>query len=194
MSASKLGKKSIGRPIVLLGMMGAGKTSVGQALAGLLSVPFFDSDTEIEAAAGCSVSQIFADYGETEFRRLEKQVIARLLDGGPCVLSLGGGAFMTEETKARVKEKALSVWLKVDRKILLERVTRNDSRPLLRGSDQKEKLERLLTEREPVYAQADLTVSCDDRPVPENAQTLLAAIQAESKSQTEPPTTPRPAT
>jgi shikimate kinase len=164
-------------PVVLIGMMGAGKTSVGRALATLLSVPYFDSDAEIEAASRCSVSQIFADYGEAEFRRMERLVIARLLGGGVCVLSLGGGAFIDEQTRRRVKSSALSVWMKVDRKLLLDRVLRHGNRPLLKGGNPEERLDRILTEREPIYAQADMTVLCDDRPVTQNARLILDAIQ-----------------
>ncbi len=165
------------RSVVLVGMMGAGKTSVGRAVAESLSVPFFDADVEIEAAAGCSVASIFADYGEAEFRRLERQVIARLLNGEPCVLSLGGGAFMDAETRGRIKESGLSVWLKVDHALLLARVLRHGDRPLLKEGDPREKMERLLSEREPVYAQADLTVLCDDRPVAQTARRVREAIE-----------------
>ena len=177
MSKSNPENFSLSRPLVLIGMMGAGKTSVGRALADLLDIPFFDADTEIEAAARCSVAQIFADYGEAEFRRMEQQVIARLLQGGMCVLSVGGGAFMNEQTRARIKELALSLWLKVDREILLKRVLRNGNRPLLKGDNPKEKFERILNEREPVYALADLTVLCDDRPVMQTAKRVHEALQ-----------------
>ena len=158
-------------------MMGAGKSSVGRALAALLSVPYADADAEIESAARCSVAQIFADYGEAEFRRMERQVIARLLNAGMCVLSLGGGAFIDSETRARVKEKALSVWIKVDRTLLLTRVLRYGNRPLLKDGDPKEKLEKILNEREPIYAEADLTILCDDRPVAHNARQIAEAVK-----------------
>lgn len=161
------------RPIVLIGMMGAGKTSIGRSLADKASLDYLDSDAEIEAAAGCSVADIFERYGESEFRRMERKVIERLLDGGACVLSLGGGAFIDEETRERVKAKALSIWIKVDREILLDRVTRHGDRPLLKGGDAKEKLWKILDAREPIYAQADLIVECDDSPVAHNAQRIL---------------------
>jgi shikimate kinase len=177
MKRSILNTFSLTKPVVLIGMMGAGKTSVGRALADLLSVPFFDSDAEIEAAAGCSVAQIFADYGEDEFRRLERQVTIRLLGGDVCVLSLGGGAFVDDETRERVKKTAFSVWIKVDRDILLKRVAHHGHRPLLKGGSPKERLEKILAERESVYAEADLTVFCDDRPVLQNAYTIMTAIQ-----------------
>ncbi|MDR3450139.1 MAG: shikimate kinase [Alphaproteobacteria bacterium] len=170
-------------PVVLIGMMGAGKSSVGRALAKLMGLPFHDADSEIEAAAGRSPQQIFEEYGEAEFRRLERQVIARLLEGPRCVLSLGGGAFMEDETRARVEEKAFSVWLKVDRDLLVERVLRHGERPMLKGGDPRERMATLLDAREPVYAGADLTVLCDDRPVAETAKRVLAAMQAGPESQ-----------
>jgi shikimate kinase len=160
-------------------MMGAGKSSIGAAVAKIIGTSFFDADVEIAAAAGCPVAQIFADYGEDEFRRLERQVIARLLRGPVCVLSLGGGAFINDETRARIKQTALSVWLKVDFDLLLQRVLRHGDRPLLKGGDPAQKLRTLLSEREPIYAQADITVLCDDRPVPETAQRVYDAICAE---------------
>ncbi|MDE1900452.1 MAG: shikimate kinase [Alphaproteobacteria bacterium] len=166
----------LARPVVLIGMMGAGKSSVGAALAHLYGAPFTDADTEIEAAAGCRIAQIFADYGEGEFRRLERQVIARLLQDEPRVLSLGGGAFINDETRARVRQSALSVWLRVEPALLLERVLRHGHRPMLQGGDPAEKLARLLAEREPVYAQADITVMCDDRPVAQTARQVYDAI------------------
>jgi shikimate kinase len=167
-------------PVVLVGMMGAGKSSVGRALARLLGLPFYDADAEIEAAAGYGVAQIFSDYGEDEFRRLERQVILRLLGQGRCVLSLGGGAFMDEGTRARILESALSVWLKVDHDLLMERVLRHGDRPLLKDGDPRKKMAALLALREPVYALADLTVLCDDRPVPQTAQRVHDAILAAS--------------
>lgn len=172
------------RPIVLIGMMGAGKTSAGKILAGLLQTPFFDSDHEIESAAGCSVAQLFFDYGEAEFRRMERKVIDRLLKAGPCVLSLGGGAYMDPQTRERLKKEAFTIWLKVDRDILLERVLRHDTRPLLRGGDPKAMLEQILAEREPVYAEADLIIPCDARPVLQNAKILKDAVLGSPAFQT----------
>lgn len=165
-------------PVALIGMMGAGKTSIGQALSQLLSVPFFDSDAEIEAAAGRTVPEIFASYGEAEFRRLERRVVSRLLNGPACLLSLGGGAFMAPDTRQELKNKAFSVWIKVEHPLLLSRVLRQGHRPLLNTEKPEEKLTALLSEREPVYALADLTVACDDRPVEENARQIIAALQA----------------
>ncbi|MFA4994407.1 MAG: shikimate kinase [Bdellovibrionales bacterium] len=178
MNKSILNNLSLTRPVVLIGMMGAGKTSVGRALAELLSVPFFDSDEEIESETGRSVAQIFSAGGEALFRRLERQVVTRLLGGGVCVLSLGGGAFMDEQTRQQIKNKAFSVWLKVDKKILMERVLKTGSRPLLQCENPGEKVEKILVAREPVYAEADLAVRCDARPVLENAQMVMAALRA----------------
>ncbi len=175
MSASKLEKFSVKKPIVLLGMMGAGKTSVGKTLADLVSIPFYDSDAEIESATGLGIPQIFAERGEPAFRSLERETVMRLLNECTCVLSLGGGAFINAETRAEIKKKAVSVWLKVDRSVLLRRVSHQGNRPLLQGNA-KENLERLLSEREPIYAQADVTVVCDDSPILENARRILAAL------------------
>lgn len=166
------------RPIVLIGMMGAGKSSVGRSLARLIDAPFTDADHEIEDAAGRRVAQIFSDYGEDEFRRLEHQIIARLLTGPVGVLSLGGGAFIHDGTRAQVKEKALSVWLKVDQTVLTERVARHGERPLLKDTNPTERIAQLLSAREPIYAQADLTVLCDNRPVAQTARAVWDAIQA----------------
>ncbi len=184
MSKSISNKFSLTKPVVLIGMMGAGKTSVGKILAELLDVPFLDADVEIEAAAGCSVVQIFSDYGEAEFRRMERQVINRLLHFGPCVLSLGGGAYMDSETRKRIKHKAFTVWIRVDQAILLERITRHDTRPLLRGGDPKEILTRILAEREPVYAEADLIMHCDTRSISQNARLIRDSLLASPAFQT----------
>jgi shikimate kinase len=182
MNKSNMEKISVTKPIILLGMMGAGKTSVGRALAKIMALPFFDADKEIEAVAGRSVSAIFADYGEPEFRRLERQVIARLMDADKCVLSLGGGAFMDEQTRAAIKSNGFSIWLKVDHALLLERVSRRGGRPMLKDGDPQEKMARLLAEREPVYAMADLTVLCDDRPVTQTAKRVWEALQRRVQS------------
>ncbi len=184
MKKSNLENFSLRKPVVLIGMMGAGKSSVGRALAEILGVPFCDADHEIIAVSNCSIAQIFADYGEEEFRRIERQVIARLLKTGTGILSVGGGAFMNTETRARIMESALSVWLKVDREILLARVLRHGERPLLKEGDPREKMMRLLDEREPVYAEANLVVDCDDRPVAQTARRVAEAIQAAPESQT----------
>jgi shikimate kinase len=147
------------RSIVLVGMMGVGKSSVGRRLAGRLSVPFVDADTEIEKAAGMTVAEIFARHGEPYFRSGEARVIARLLEGGPQVLATGGGAFMNADTRALIKVKGVSVWLHADFDVLLRRTSkRRSDRPLLQTDDPAETLRRLLAERQPTYALADLTV------------------------------------
>ena len=153
-----------GRSVVLVGMMGAGKSSIGRRLAAALDVPFLDADTEIEKAAGMSISDIFESKGEPYFRAGEARVIARLLDGGPQVLATGGGAFMNEQTRAAVRDKGVSIWLKADLEVLLRRVKRRADRPLLKDGDPAMTLERLLAERDPIYAQADLAVSSRDVP------------------------------
>jgi len=155
-----LGPKSI----VLIGLMGAGKTAVGRRLANRLDLPFIDADTEIELAAGASISEIFAEHGETYFRQGERKVIARLLQGGPQVLATGGGAFINAETRANIKARGLSVWLKADLKVLLKRVGRRGNRPLLAGGDPEKVMKKLMEERYPIYAEADVTVESRDVP------------------------------
>jgi shikimate kinase len=147
------------RSIVLVGMMGVGKSSVGRRLAARLSIPFVDADAEIEKAADMSIADIFARHGEAYFRRGEARVIARLLEGGPQVLAAGGGAFMNADTRALIKAKAVSIWLHAEFDVLLRRTSkRRNERPLLQTADPAETLRQLLIEREPIYAQADLTV------------------------------------
>src|SRR5437016_4797348 len=136
--------RKVDKTLVLVGMMGAGKTSVGRRLASALGLPFRDADTEIEAAAGCSINEIFERFGEPAFRAGERKVIARLLGDPPHILATGGGAFMDCETRARIKDSAVSIWLKANIELLLERVTRKDTRPLLRNTDNRSALERLL--------------------------------------------------
>lgn len=151
--------KQFPRPVVLVGLMGAGKTTTGRRLADRLGWTFRDSDEEVEKAAGRSVSDIFADFGETSFRDGERRVIARLLEeDGAQVIALGGGAFVNDETRALVAGRALSVWLKADIDTLMERVSRRDTRPLLQTENPRGVMERLLAERERFYAQADLHI------------------------------------
>jgi shikimate kinase len=149
------------RTVALVGMMGAGKSAVGKRLAAKLGVDFRDADQEIEAAAGCSVSEIFERFGESAFRDGERKVIARLLAQEPHVLATGGGAFVDAETRARIKEGAISIWLRVPIDTLVARVGRRDTRPLLRNGDPREILEKLLKEREPIYAEADLVIDSE---------------------------------
>lgn len=145
--------------MVMVGMMGAGKSAVGKELALLLGVPFVDSDAEIERAANASIAEIFARDGETFFRDKEARVIARLLDGAPCVLSVGGGAFLRADTREKISAQGVSVWLKADLDTLWQRVRRKDTRPLLRTADPYRTLAEMMQAREPAYACADLVVA-----------------------------------
>jgi shikimate kinase len=150
------------RTIALVGLMGVGKSSVGRRLANALDLPFRDADAEVEAAAGRSISDIFADLGEAAFREGERRVIARLLDQPPHVLATGGGAFMNPETRALIKAKAVSVWLKADLEVLARRIGRKDTRPLLAGKDPMAVLKAQAEARYPAYAEADITVETGD--------------------------------
>lgn len=149
---------------MLIGLMGAGKTAVGRRLAAKLDLPFTDADSEIELAAGQTVSEIFADYGEPYFRQGESKVIARLLQGGPQVLATGGGAFMDARTRANIKAAGICVWLKADLPVLLHRVRRRDNRPLLASGDPDKVMRELMEKRYPVYAEADITVESREIP------------------------------
>lgn len=157
-------KQALTRPLVLIGLMGAGKSSIGRRLAQVIGLPFADVDAEIEKAAGQSVADIFSHHGETGFRDGERKVMLRLLDRGPQVLAAGGGAFMDPETRAGILDKAISVWLKADLDVLMERVLRRDDRPLLQVDDPRRVMEKLMRERTPVYGQADLTVASTEGP------------------------------
>ena len=150
------------RTITLVGLMGVGKSSVGRRLANALDLPFKDADVEIEAAAGRSIPDIFAEMGEPAFREGERRVITRLLENPPHGLATGGGAFMNDETRALIKERSISVWLKADLDVLVRRVSRKDSRPLLSGKDPLAVLTELAEKRYPVYAEADITVETGD--------------------------------
>ncbi|HEY6632707.1 MAG TPA: shikimate kinase [Rhizobiaceae bacterium] len=150
------------RSIVFVGLMGAGKTAIGRKVAALLGLPFTDSDHEIESVSRMSIPDLFERYGETEFRALEQRVIVRVLENGPQVLSTGGGAFMNAQTREAIAAFGLSVWLKADVDTLLDRVSKKQNRPLLRNADPRAVLERLMAERYPVYALADVTVLTRD--------------------------------
>jgi shikimate kinase len=168
-----------GRSIVLVGMMGVGKSSVGRRLAVRLSIPFVDADSEIEIAAKMTIPEIFARHGEPYFRSGEARVIARLLEGGPQVLATGGGAFMNADTRALIKQKGVSVWLHADLDVLLRRTSkRRSDRPLLQTDDPSETLRALLAEREPVYALADLTVQSRDVPHEAIVADVMTALAA----------------
>jgi shikimate kinase len=146
------------RSVVLVGMMGAGKSSIGRRLAARLAIPFVDADTEIEKAAGMTIAEIFEAHGEPYFRAGEARVIARLLESGPQVLATGGGAFMNPETRALIRSKGVSVWLRATIEVLTRRIRRRGDRPLLKSGDPVATLRRLIEERYPVYAEADVTV------------------------------------
>lgn len=150
--------------IVFVGLMGAGKTAIGRKVAGALALPFIDSDHEIETVSRMTIPELFEHYGEAEFRTLEQRVILRLLEGGPRVLSTGGGAFMNAQTREAIAAHGVSVWLKADLDLLMERVSKKQNRPLLKDPDPRGVLERLMGERYPVYAEAHITVETrDDR-------------------------------
>jgi shikimate kinase len=152
------------RSIVLIGMMGAGKSTIGRRLSARLRLPFLDADTEIEAAASMSIPDIFEVHGEPHFRNGEARVIARLLDSGPAVIATGGGAFMREDTRSRIAGKAVSIWLKADLDVIMKRVKRRADRPLLQTADPVSTVGRLISEREPVYKGADITILSRDVP------------------------------
>ena len=152
------------RSIVLVGLMGAGKSSVGRRLAARLGLPFVDADAEVEAAAGCSIAEMFESHGEQYFRDGERRVIARLLNGPPQVLATGGGAYMDAETRARIRERGIAIWLRAELEVLLRRVKRRKDRPLLKNGDPEGTLKRLIDLRYPIYAEADITVESGDGP------------------------------
>lgn len=150
------------RPIVLVGLMGAGKTSVGRRLAEKLGIPFVDADQEIEAAAGQPIRDIFAEHGEAYFREGERRVIQRLLGNGAQVLATGGGAYMNDETRARIRAAGVSVWLKAPLPLLMKRVAKRHDRPLLQTEDPEAVMRDLMDKRYPIYAEADVTVESRD--------------------------------
>ncbi len=167
-----------GRSIVLVGMMGAGKSTIGRRLGARLRLPFLDADIEIEAAACMSIPEIFETRGEPYFRDGEARVIARLLDSGPAVIATGGGAFMREETRNRIREKAVSLWLKADVDTIMKRVKRRADRPLLQTADPEATVSRLLEVREPVYQSADLTIASRDVPHDRIVDECIDALRA----------------
>ncbi|MDR6952002.1 shikimate kinase [Ancylobacter sp. 3268] len=164
------------RSIVLVGMMGAGKSSVGKRLAKRLGLPFSDADIEIEQAAGMTIPEIFAHHGEPAFRDGEKRVIARLLEAGPMVLATGGGAWMNAETREMVARHGVSVWLKAELDVLMRRVRRRDDRPLLKTADPEGTLAGLMEQRYPVYAGAHVTVVSHDVPQDIMVETVIDAL------------------
>lgn len=180
-SAQTLGmaRPALHKTVVMVGMMGAGKTAVGKALSQKLGVPFLDSDAEIEAAANMSIPEIFSRDGEAFFREKESMVIARLLEGAPCVLSTGGGAFLAPANRRMISERGVSVWLKADIGVLWNRVRHKESRPLLRTADPRATLRALYEARVPIYAEADLTVVSDaETSIEQMADRVIAALRS----------------
>ncbi len=173
-----LNGKDLDRPIVMVGMMGAGKSAIGRRLAHRLGLPFVDADAEIERAAGCSIEEIFERHGEAVFRDGERRVIARLLEGPVGVLATGGGAFMDPETRARIRSRAITVWLKADLDTLVERVSRRTHRPLLKNGDPREILTQLVALRYPIYAEADITVETGNTPAAATVERVIEALAA----------------
>lgn len=165
------------RSLVLVGLMGAGKSTVGRRLAQSLKLPFRDADHEIETAAGMTIPEIFAIHGEEHFRDGERRVIARLLQDGPIVLATGGGAFMNEETRGRIAEKGISIWLKADLDVLMRRVRKRSTRPLLQNPDPEGTMRRLMEQRHPVYATADVTVDSHEAPHDKVVTELIKALR-----------------
>ena len=165
------------RTIALVGLMGAGKTSIGKRLAQEFKLPFVDADAEIEAAAGQTIEEIFERHGEAFFRDGERRVIARLLEGPPHVLATGGGAFMDPGTRALLKSRAITVWIRADIELLLSRVSRRNNRPLLKGGDKRAILEKLMAERYPVYAEAAITIDSVDGPPEEMVGRIVALLR-----------------
>ncbi len=165
------------KTIALVGLMGVGKSSVGRRLATILQLPFRDADHEVELAAGRTIPEIFEAMGEAAFREGERRVISRLLDEAPHILATGGGAFQNPETRAAIKARAVSVWLRADLEVLARRVARKDNRPLLRGKDPLETLRGLAEVRYPNYAQADIVVETGDTPHHVTVEAILDALR-----------------
>jgi shikimate kinase len=168
---------SLDRSVVLVGLMGAGKTRVGKRLAETLRLPFVDADQAIEAENRMTISELFSQIGEPAFRVGERLVIARLLQGGTSVIAAGGGAYMEPSTRALIRERALAIWLRADLETLVARTSRSHRRPLLEGVDRAAKLEELMAIRHPVYAEADLVVDSLPGPVEQTASAVIAALR-----------------
>ena len=168
----------ITRSVVMVGLMGAGKSAIGRRLAARLDMSFVDADTEIETAAGYSIAEIFERHGEEAFRDGERRVIARLLEGPPIILATGGGAFMDETTRKWVSETGISVWLRADLATLVRRTAKRNHRPLLKNVDPAEKLKDLIAMRHPIYEQSDIIVESDDNPLDETVDRVCTALDA----------------
>ena len=166
------------KTLVLVGLMGAGKTAIGRRVASRLGLPFADADLEIELAAGCSVQDIFATYGEPAFRDVERKVIARVLDGPLQVLATGGGAYMDPSTRATIAQRGISLWLRADLETLLARTARRNNRPLLQNGDPRAVLADLIERRYPVYAEADLVVDSSEAPPEQTVDIVMDTLRA----------------
>lgn len=179
--ATSVAKALGSRSIVLVGLMGAGKTTVGRRLANRLELPFIDADTEIEKAAGSSIADIFKEFGEAHFRDGEQRVIQRLLGEGPQILATGGGAFMNPATREATQENGISIWLKADLDVLMKRVSRRSHRPLLQNDDPEAVMKRLIDERYPIYATADLSIDSKEGPHDAVVDDIVHALAIELK-------------
>jgi len=179
--ATSVAKALGSRSIVLVGLMGAGKTTVGRRLANRLDLPFVDADTEIEKAAGSSIADIFKEFGEAHFRDGEQRVIHRLLGEGPQILATGGGAFMNPATREATQENGISIWLKADLDVLMKRVSRRSHRPLLQNDDPEAVMKRLIDERYPIYATADLSIDSKEGPHEAVVDEIVHALAIELK-------------
>ncbi len=175
-------KNNLNQTLSLVGLMGAGKSSIGRRLASSLGLPFYDADNEIEKAAGHSIPEIFEKHGEAFFRDGERRVVNRLLDEGPMVLATGGGAFMDDETRAAIKTKSISIWIKADLELLLKRTSKRNNRPLLRTGDPRIILSDLMEKRYPRYDEADITIESIDGPHERTLTVLLKALTERLKS------------
>lgn len=171
-AGAALGKRNL----IFVGLMGAGKSVIGRMVAQTLAIPFIDTDAEIEKVSRMTIAELFAAYGESEFRALETRVIGRLLKGGPRVISTGGGAFINDNTRNLIKEGGISVWLKADLDVLWERVSKRDNRPLLKTENPQKTLEALMNQRYPIYAEADLTVYSGNVRKEAMVSNVLAAV------------------
>jgi shikimate kinase len=172
----------LNKPVAIVGMMGVGKSHVGKTLAGMLELAFFDSDHIIEKKAGYSISEIFEKFGEEKFRLSEARVIQELLNNGPCVVSTGGGALLNEETRKAVREKSISIWLRADKDDLVKRLKNSRDRPLLRGENIEETIDRLMRAREVYYEQCDLVVDAVPGSVQQTVETVIKTLSAHCKN------------
>ena len=177
---------SLSCTVALVGLMGAGKSAIGKRLALRLGLPFVDADDEIERAAGCSIAEIFEKYGEADFRAGERRVISRLLDEPPHVLSTGGGAYIDLETRSLMRAKAITVWLRAELDVLFDRVKKRGHRPLLRQGDPKQVLARLMTQRYPIYAEANIVVDSTAQPADRTTEQVIEALRAHLQAEKTP--------